>query len=107
MAEPVIISYARGLLKEFPGVPEGTIDVIPVDFVVAAIWPWLPVAHWDRGWRRHRPGCVGQRQSARYGHLVDMVREWLPSTPSTTIWDSPFRFPSGLPGARGPRQEAT
>jgi nucleoside-diphosphate-sugar epimerase len=24
MAEPVIISYARGLLKEFPGVPEGT-----------------------------------------------------------------------------------
>jgi HAD superfamily hydrolase (TIGR01490 family) len=37
MAEPVIISYARGLLREFPGVPEGTIDVIPVDMVVAAI----------------------------------------------------------------------
>ncbi len=37
MAEPVIISYARGLLKQFPGVPEGTIDVIPVDMVVAAI----------------------------------------------------------------------
>jgi alcohol-forming fatty acyl-CoA reductase len=37
MAEPVIISYARGLLREFPGVPEGTVDVIPVDIVVAAI----------------------------------------------------------------------
>src|SRR5829696_8318080 len=37
MAEPVIISYARGLLKEFPGVPEGVVDVIPVDMVVAAI----------------------------------------------------------------------
>ncbi|MEM7325955.1 MAG: HAD-IB family hydrolase [Actinomycetota bacterium] len=37
MAEPIIISYARGLLKEFPGVPEGVIDVIPVDLVVAAI----------------------------------------------------------------------
>ncbi len=37
MAEPVIISYARGLLKEFPGVPEGTVDVIPVDIVVAAL----------------------------------------------------------------------
>ena len=37
MAEPVILSYARGLLKEFPGVPEGTVDVIPVDLVVAAI----------------------------------------------------------------------
>src|SRR5207253_10694337 len=36
MAEPVIISYGRGLLKEFPGVPEGIIDVIPVDLVVGA-----------------------------------------------------------------------
>ena len=37
MAEPVILSYARGLLSEFPGVPEGIVDVIPVDIVVAAI----------------------------------------------------------------------
>ena len=37
MAEPVLISYARGLLREFPGVPEGIVDVIPVDIVVAAI----------------------------------------------------------------------
>ena len=37
MAEPIIISYARGLLHEFPGVPEGVTDVIPVDLVVAAI----------------------------------------------------------------------
>ena len=37
MAEPIIVSYARGLLREFPGVPEGVIDVIPVDMVVAAI----------------------------------------------------------------------
>jgi len=37
MAEPIIISYAKGLLKEFPGVPEGIVDVIPVDLVAAAI----------------------------------------------------------------------
>ena len=37
MVEPLIAAYARGLLKEFPGVPEGVIDVIPVDLVVAAI----------------------------------------------------------------------
>ena len=37
MAEPVIISYARGLLSAFPGAPEGTVDVIPVDLVVATI----------------------------------------------------------------------
>ena len=37
MAEPVIAAYARGMLKEFPGVPEGIIDVIPVDLVVSTI----------------------------------------------------------------------
>src|ERR1019366_7747181 len=37
MAEPIIVSYARGLLREFPGVPEGVTDVIPVDLVVATI----------------------------------------------------------------------
>ena len=37
MAEPVIISYGRGLLKDFPGLPEGVIDVIPVDLVVGAV----------------------------------------------------------------------
>ncbi len=37
MAEPIIISYARGLLTDFPGTPEGTLDVIPVDLVAAAV----------------------------------------------------------------------
>lgn len=37
MAEPIIISYARGLLKDFPAKPDGILDVIPVDLVVAAI----------------------------------------------------------------------
>ncbi len=44
MAEPVIISYARGLLDEFPGVPEGVIDVIPVDLVTVV---WKRVARQD------------------------------------------------------------
>ena len=37
MAEPIIMNYGRGMLKEFPGIPEGIIDVIPVDLVAAAI----------------------------------------------------------------------
>ncbi len=37
MAEPIIISYARGLLQDFPGAPEGALDVIPVDMVAAAV----------------------------------------------------------------------
>jgi len=37
MAEPLIVSFAKGELSTFPGYPEGIIDVIPVDMVAAAI----------------------------------------------------------------------
>ena len=56
MAEPVIICYARGLLKEFPGVPEGIVDVIPVDLVVAR----------DHRRRRRRTARRDARRSSRW-----------------------------------------
>ena len=80
MAEPVIISYARGLLKEFPGIPEGVVDVIPVDLVVAAI-----VAVAARGPNADGPDVFqvasGSANPLRYRHLVDLVREWFNAHP--------------------------
>jgi HAD superfamily hydrolase (TIGR01490 family) len=81
MAEPVILSYGRGLLKEFPGVPEGIVDVIPVDLVVAAI---CAVA--ARGAAPdQRPDVVqvasGSVNPLHYGHLVDLVQAWFTEHP--------------------------
>lgn len=79
MAEPVIISYARGLLKSFPGVPESTVDVIPVDMVVAAI-----IAVAARG-PLPKPDVVqvasGSVNPLKYGTLVDLVQEWFTERP--------------------------
>ena len=36
MAEPIILAFGRGDLPEFPGIPDGVIDIIPVDLVVNA-----------------------------------------------------------------------
>jgi fatty acyl-CoA reductase len=36
MAEPIILAFGRGDLPDFPGLPDGTIDIIPVDLVVNA-----------------------------------------------------------------------
>lgn len=36
MADPLIIAYGRGILPEFPGLPDSVLDVIPVDIVVNA-----------------------------------------------------------------------
>ncbi len=93
MAEPIIISYARGLLKEFPGVPEGVTDVIPVDLVVAAI---IAVAGdalasasefeaGDSSAEYAGPSVVhvasGVRNPFRYGKLVELVTEWFKEHP--------------------------
>jgi HAD superfamily hydrolase (TIGR01490 family) len=72
----VIISYARGLLRQFPGVPEGTIDVIPVDLVAAAI-----VAVAARGpVSDEKPDVTqvasGSTNPLKYDRLVDLVSSW-------------------------------
>lgn len=90
MAEPIILSYARGLLREFPGVPEGVIDVIPVDLVVSAIvaaaadgvsrGPADPGPA-DPGPARIVQVATGDVNPLRYQQLVDRVREWFTERP--------------------------
>lgn len=37
MSEPIIIAYGRGVLPQFPGLPDGVIDLVPVDIVANAV----------------------------------------------------------------------
>ena len=104
MAEPVIISYARGLLKDFPGIPEGTIDVIPVDMVTAAI---CAVA--ARG-PAEQPDIVqiasGSINPLRYGHLFDMIRAWFTLHPVYDEIGQPIAVPGwDFPGISKVRKQ--
>ncbi len=92
MAEPIIVSYARGLLREFPGVPEGVTDVIPVDLVVAAIIAVAGAALLDAADPAVTyPGptvyhvASGVRNPFRYGRLVELVQAWFTEHP---LYDS-------------------
>ena len=88
MAEPVLISYARGLLKEFPGVPDGIVDVIPVDLVVGAVCAVAargPVA----GTVDITQVASGSANPLRYRRLVDLVRAW--------FLEHPLYDPKGQP----------
>jgi len=100
MAEPVIISYARGLLREFPGVPEGTVDVIPVDLVVGAI---CAVA--ARGPATDVDGpdvtqvASGSANPLRYQRLVDLVQSWFSEHPLYDSEGQPINVPDwSFPG---------
>ncbi|MFP5377401.1 MAG: HAD-IB family phosphatase [Acidimicrobiia bacterium] len=100
MAEPVIISYGRGLLKEFPGIPEGVVDVIPVDFVVAAI-----IAVAARGPDPAGPDVVqvasGWRNPLRYRRLVRLVQSWFEEHPLYDADGQPIVVPEWQFPGRG------
>ena len=98
MAEPVIISYGRGLLREFPGIPEGVVDVIPVDLVVAAI-----IAVAARGPEPSGPDVVqvasGARNPLRYRRLVRLVQGWFEENPLYDAGGQPIVVPEwSFPG---------
>ena len=98
MADPIIISYARGLLKEFPGIPEGIVDVIPVDLVVAAIIDVAAVGPDPSGPSVYQVAS-GSRNPLRYGELVDHVRAFFTATPIHDAEGQPIEVPEwSFPG---------
>ncbi|MGQ0744880.1 MAG: HAD-IB family hydrolase [Acidimicrobiales bacterium] len=104
MAEPVIISYARGLLREFPGIPEGVVDVIPVDLVVAAL---IAVAALGPDPEDPHPTyhvATGARNPLHYRRLVDRVREYFTEHPLYDTDGQPIVAPEWSFASRGRAQ---
>jgi HAD superfamily hydrolase (TIGR01490 family) len=98
MAEPIIISYARGLLKEFPGVPEGVVDVIPVDLVVAAIVAVAATGPDPEGATVYQVAS-SVRNPLRYGELVNLVQSWFTEHPLYDADGQPIVVPEwSFPG---------
>ena len=98
MAEPIIISYARGLLTEFPGVPEGVVDVIPVDLVVAAIIIAAAAGPDPSGPAVYHVAS-GVRNPLLYGQLVDLVQSWFTEHPLYDPDGQPIEVPAwSFPG---------
>lgn len=80
MAEPLILAFGRGELPDFPAVPDGVIDIVPVDFVAAAV---LSVAARppERGRATYFHVSSGARNPLRFQGLYDHVREYFSAHP--------------------------
>jgi len=87
MAEPLIISYAKGELNQFPGYPEGIIDVIPVDMVASAL---CAVA--ARG-----PEPTPSIYQVASGAVNPLLYKVLTSTVQKWFTESPIYDPKGNP----------
>ena len=80
MADPIIRAYGLGQIPEFPGIPEGIVDLIPVDYVVNAI---LAVAANPpaAGEAVHYNVSSGSRNPLRFFELYELVREYFETHP--------------------------
>lgn len=100
MAEPLILAYGRGVLPEFPGVPDSVVDIIPVDLVVNAT---LAVAATDP--EPGEPGYFHVGSGARnpltfrglYEHVLDYFqRHPLPDGTRGQIKVPTWQFPGSV-----------
>jgi fatty acyl-CoA reductase len=98
MAEPIILAYGRGSIPEFPGLPEGVVDIIPVDLVVNAMLAVAAAA--PEGIRYHHV-CSGWRNPLSYRQLYELVREYFERHPLPERGRGEVRVPEwNFPGRR-------
>jgi alcohol-forming fatty acyl-CoA reductase len=98
VAEPVILAYGRGALPEFPGIPEGALDLIPVDQVVNCI---LAVAASPPQRRAVYHISSGDRNPFQFRHLYELTREYFLEHPLPERGRGTYRVPIwSFPGRR-------
>ena len=103
MAEPIILAYGRGTIPEFPGIPEGIVDIIPVDYVVNAMV--AVAAHPpEPSTPAHYHVSSGARNPLQYLGLYELVKEYFEANPlpqrgrgeiRVPEWDFPGRLKVG------------
>lgn len=80
MAEPIILAYGRGDLPDFPGIPDGTIDIIPIDLVVNATIAAAATAP-EPGHPSYFTICSGARNPLTFHRLYELVRSYFTDHP--------------------------
>jgi fatty acyl-CoA reductase len=100
VADPLILAYGRGILPEFPGLPDSILDVIPVDFVVNAI---LAVAATppQPGEAEYFHVTSGTANPLPFHAMVRNVNEFFSANPVPQQGEGHIRVPTWkLPGGR-------
>jgi fatty acyl-CoA reductase len=80
MADPIIIAYGRGVLPEFPGLPDSVVDIIPVDLVVNATLA-VAAAPPDAGTTGYFHVGSGSRNPLPFRSLYENVRAYFQRHP--------------------------
>ncbi len=93
MAEPVIIGFGRGLLTDFPGTPEGILDTIPVDLVVATLVVVAGKGPAEDGSVQVLQSTSGAENPFRMGQFHAWTTEFFRANPIYDDFDQPIAPP--------------
>lgn len=105
VADPLILAYGKGRLKDFPGLPDSVLDIVPVDFVVNAILA-AAAAPPRAGEPQYFHVASGARNPLSFQQMYETVNTYFTENPLTRddvpvevpAWDFPgsTRFDSNL-----------
>ena len=108
MADPVILAYGRGMLRYLAAIPDGPIDIIPVDMVVSALLAVAAVPPEPGNPSYYHVGS-GARNPLTVQRLYELVRGYfeadpLPDADGRGVTRAPdLTFLSGAQADRGLR----
>lgn len=98
MADPIMLGIGRAALPDFPGIPEGVLDIIPVDMVVNCI---LAVAASPPQRRAIYHSCSGDRNPLRYRESYRLTAEYFVDDPLPERARGTYKVPEwSFPGRR-------
>src|SRR5437879_4537878 len=100
MAEPLILAFGRGILKDFSGLPDSLLDIIPADLVVNAV---LAVASAPPPAGEHRVYHVasGSRNPLRIRRVHDLCAAYFDEHPLRDRWGQAIGTPRWTFPSRG------
>ncbi|HXN77936.1 MAG TPA: fatty acyl-CoA reductase, partial [Candidatus Dormibacteraeota bacterium] len=99
MAEPLILAFGRGILRDFSGLPDSVLDIIPADFVVNTVLAVAANPPADSKPRVYH-AASGSRNPLRFRGMADSAARYFAKHPlrdrygqaiGTPTWTYPTR----------------
>src|SRR5438128_314482 len=93
MAEPLILAFGRNILRDFSGLPDSLLDVIPADFVVNTVLAVAANPPPDAKPRVYH-AASGSRNPLRFRRIVDEARTYFTEHPLRDRYGQAIGTPS-------------
>jgi alcohol-forming fatty acyl-CoA reductase len=93
MAEPLILAFGRGILRDFSGLPDSVLDIIPADFVVNTVLAVAANPPADSTPRVYH-AASGSRNPLRFRGMADSAARYFSKHPLRDRFGQPIGTPT-------------